>query len=113
MEETIRLNKEQLKNDNLAFQEQQKATQAGVGATFSESRLGASTSSAGQASQVAQEGIARQTETFSNQLQQNSLNLSNLERSLVRAQEDGDTEAQDAILAQVDAIQQENLDIQA
>jgi len=113
VEEQITLSREQIEREREEAQEIQEATTGALTASLAESRLGATTSAAGQAAEAGVRAIERQAATFSNQLQQNAITLQQKERELERAVEDFDEEAADQLVAEIAAIQEENQAIQS
>jgi len=112
IEEQIRLNKEQIKQDKIVQSEQNRANQGGVMASFGESRLGATTSSAPLAQQAGLKAVDRANETFGRQLQQNYNSIADKQRELIRAVENDDIAKKDLIMNEIAKIQAENLTIQ-
>lgn len=113
VQEQIKLNKENIKQQKI---EQALQTRSNMGATqagFSESRLGATTSSAQVAKAQGIGAIGRGVDAFQRQLQGNLIDISVKERELVRAREDKDIETANVIISEIAKIQQENQEIQA
>jgi ribosomal protein L24 len=109
----ITLQREQMELEAEKAKEVEEATTGALTASLAESRLGATTSAAGQAAEAGLTAIQRQSATFSNQLKQNSITLTQKERELERAIEDFDDEKQEALTEEIAAIQAENQEIQA